>query len=71
MALRGRDTQQSRNTRKNGEQPKPPGGGGEGFNAFYGYQIFTLHSAVVKNQEILSSHGSLQTIAMYHHGETL
>ena len=36
-------------------------------NLFYWYQIFALDSAVVEVQEILSSHGSLLTIAMYHH----
>ena len=52
------------------KQPKPPGGGG-GVNAFYWYRIFALDSAVVELQEIFSSHGSLLSIAMYHHGETL
>ena len=46
------------------------GGGGGGLNAFYWYQIFALDSAVVEVQEIFSSHGGLQTNAMYHHGET-
>ena len=57
----------------NGQQPKPPGGGGGGggLNAFYWYQILALDSAVVELQEMFSSHGSLLTIAMYHHGETL
>ena len=40
-------------------------------NAFYWYQIFVLDSAVVEVQEMFSSHGSLLTISMYHHGETL
>ena len=40
-------------------------------NVFYWYQIFVLDSAVVDVQEMFSSHGSLLTIAMYHHGETL
>ena len=40
-----------------------------GLNAFYWYQIFALDSAVVEVQEMFSSHGSLLTIAMYHHGE--
>ena len=53
-----------------GQQPKPPGGGG-GLNTFYWYQIFDLDSAVVEVQKLLSSHGSLLTIAMYHHRETL
>ena len=37
----------------------PPGGGGGGgrLNAFYWYQIFALDSAVVKVQEMFSSHG--------------
>ena len=38
---------------------------------FYWYQIFALDSAVVELQEMFCSHGSLLTIAMYHHGETL
>ena len=46
---------------------EPPGG----LNAFYWYQIFPLDSAVVEVQEMFSWHGSLLTIAMYHHGETL
>ena len=54
---------------KNGQQPKPLGGGG--LNAFYWYQIFALDSAVVEVQEMSSSHGSLLNIAMYYHGETL
>ena len=53
----------------NGQQPKPPGGGG--VNAFTWYQIFALDSAVVEVQEMFSSHGGLLTNAMYHHGETL
>ena len=40
-------------------------------NALYWYQIVALSSAVVEVQEIFSLHGSLLTIAMYHHGETL
>ena len=40
-------------------------------NAFYWYQFFALDSAVVEVQEMFSSHGSLLTTAMYHHGETL
>ena len=40
-------------------------------NAFYWYRIFALDSDVVDVQEMFSSHGSLLTIAMYHHGETL
>ena len=40
-------------------------------NAFYWYQIFTLDSAVVEEQEMFSSHGGHLTNAMYHHGETL
>ena len=47
------------------------GGGGGGLNAFYWYQIFALDSAVVEVQEMFSSHGSLLTNVMYHHGETL
>ena len=39
---------------ENGQQPKPPGG----LNAFYWYQIFALHSAVVEVQEMFSSHGA-------------
>ena len=42
-----------------------------GLNAFYGYQIFALNSAVDEVQETFSSHGSLLTIVLYHHGETL
>ena len=47
------------------------GGGGGGLNAFYWYmyQIFAVDSAVVEVQEMFSSHGSLLTIAMYHHGD--
>ena len=45
--------------------------GGGGLNAFYWYQIFALESAVVEVKEMFSSHGSLLTIAMYHHGEKL
>ena len=52
---------------KNGPQPKPLGG----LNALYWYKIFALNSAVVKVQELFSSHGSLLPNAMYHHGETL
>ena len=44
---------------------------GGGLNAFYLYQIFTLDSAVVKVQEMSSSHRSILTIALYHHGETI
>ena len=47
----------------NGQQSKPLGG----LNAFYWYQIFTLDSAVVKAQKMLSSHGGFLSIAMYHH----
>ena len=47
------------------------GGGGGGLNASYWYQIFAPDSAVVEIQEMFSSHGSLLTSAMYHHGETL
>ena len=50
----------------NGQQPKPPWG----LNAFYWYQIFAIDSAVVEVQEMFSSHGSILTNAMYHHGET-
>ena len=50
-----------------GQQPKPTGG----LNAFYWHQIFALDSAVVKVQEMFSSHGGHLTNAMYHHGETL
>ena len=46
-------------------------GGGGGFNAFYWYRIFALDSADVEVQEMFSSHGSLLTIEIYHHGETL
>ena len=42
-----------------------------GLDAFYWFQIFALDSAVVEVQEMFSSLGSLLTIAMYHHGETL
>ena len=51
----------------NGQRPKPSGG----LNAFYWYQIFALDSAVVEVQEMISSHGSFLTIAMYHRIETL
>ena len=46
-------------------------GGGGGLDAFSRNQIFALDSANVEVQEMFSSHGSLQTNAMYHHGETL
>ena len=36
----------------NGQQPKPS----EGLNAFYWYQIFTLDSAFIEAQKLLSSH---------------
>ena len=39
---------------------------GGGLNAFYWFQIFTLDSAVVEVQEMVSSHGGLLTNAMYH-----
>ena len=42
-----------------------------GLNVFYWHKIFALDSAVVEVQKLFSSHGSLLTIAMYHHGETL
>ena len=51
----------------NGQQYKHPGG----LNACYWDQIYALGSAVVEVQEMFSSHGSLLTIAMYLHGETL
>ena len=35
---------------------------------FTGNQYFALDSAVVDVQEMFSSHGSLLTITMYHHG---
>ena len=38
--------------------------------ALYWYQILALDSAVVEVQECFSSHGSLLTNAMHHHGET-
>ena len=47
------------------------GGGGGGLNAFYWYQIFALDSATAEVQEMFSSHRSLLTNAMCHHGETL
>ena len=37
-----------------GQQPKPPGVGVGGLNAFDWYQIFALDSAVVKVQEMFS-----------------
>ena len=37
---------------KNGQQPKPPGGGG--LIAFYWYQSFALYSVVVKTQNCLA-----------------
>ena len=51
----------------NGQKPKQQ----EHLNALYWYQIFALDSAVVEAQELFSSHKSLLTIAMYHHGVTL
>ena len=44
-------------------------GGGGGGGAFYWYQIFSLDSAVDEVQEMFSSHASLLTYAMYHHGD--
>ena len=46
-------------------------GGRGGLNALYWYQIFALYSTVVEVQELVSSHRSRLTNAMYHHGETL
>ena len=43
---------------------------GEGLNAFYWYQIFTLNTAAVE-AKMLSTHGGFLTIAMYHHRETI
>ena len=56
---------------KNGQQPRPPCGGGGGLNAFYWYQIFALDAPVVEVQEMFSSHGSILSNAIHHHGETL
>ena len=52
---------------QSGQQSKPP----VGLIAFNWYQIFALDSAVVEVQEMFSSHGSLLTDAIYHHGGTL
>ena len=52
---------------KDGQQSKPLWD----LNAFYRYQIFALDSAVVKVQEMFSSHVSLLTKATYQHGGTL
>ena len=46
-------------------------GEGGGLNAFNWYQIFAQISAAVEVQEMFSSHGSILTNAMYHHGEAL
>ena len=43
-------------------------GGGGGLYAFYWYKNFPLDSAVVEVQAMFSSHGSLLTNVMYHHG---
>ena len=37
---------------------------------FTGTKIVALDSSVAEVQEMFSSHGSLPTNAMYHHGET-
>ena len=49
----------------------PPGGGGGGIKCTLLVPNLPLDSAVVEVQEMFSSHGSLLTIAIYHHGETL
>ena len=56
-------SQQQQNNRLNTDSNT----GHWGLNAFYWYQIFALDSIVVEVQEMFSSHGSLITIAMYHH----
>ena len=38
---------------------------------FSGTKIFDLESAIFEVQEMFSSHGSLLTNEMYHHGQTL
>ena len=67
-----RSQQQQNHHRRtdSGQSHRGGGVGGGGYNAFYWYQTFALYSAVVEVQEMLSSHGSLLTNAMYHHGET-
>ena len=46
------------------------GGGGGGLNAFFELvPNFALESTVINVQEIFSSHGSILTNAMYHHGQ--
>ena len=47
--------------------PSLANGGGGGLNVFNWYKIFALDSTVVGVQEMLSSHGSTLTIAMYYH----
>ena len=64
-------SQQQQNHRLRTDSSLSHWGGGGGLNAFYWYQIFALDSAVVKVHKLFSSHGSLLTIAIYHHGETL
>ena len=65
----GSNSKQQVNTRTTAlERTAAYATGGGDLNAFYWYQIFAIASALVKVQEMFSSHG---TIAMYHHGETL
>ena len=59
--------QHQQNHRLRTAEPKPPG---QGLNAFYWYQIFSLDSVVVVVVKF-SWHGGFQAIAMYHHRETI
>ena len=45
-------------------------GRGGGLNAFYQQKTFALASIIVKGQNLISSHGGFQTIALHHHRET-
>ena len=67
----GSNNKQQQNHRLRTDSSLSHRGGGGVLNAFYWYQIFALDSSVVKVQDLFSSHGSLLTIAMYHHAETL
>ena len=67
VAINNKSTTATEPPPSNEQQPKLP----EDLNVFYWYQILAPDSAVVEVQEMFSLHGSLLTIAMYYHGETL
>ena len=67
VAINNKSTTTTEPPPSNEQQPKLP----EDLNVFYWYQILAQDSTVVEVQEMFSLHGSLLTIAMYHHGETL